>query len=331
MPEHGGRLREAAANWGIPLADWLDLSTGIAPWSYPVAIPAAAWQRLPEDGDGLEDAAAFYYGHPAPLPLPGSQAAIQWLPRLFPPGIAVLPAPTYGEYAPAWRAAGHEVRRLATSDLDAAAGAAGAGIVMLANPNNPDGVGWRADALRALAGRLAQRGGSLVVDEAFADCDPDRSLAADAGGALPNLVVLRSLGKFFGLAGARVGFLCAAPTLAARLAATLGPWAVAHPSRQAALQALGDTIWQAAQRQRLATACGRLGELLARHELPSAAGGQLFRYVPTPRAVALHDFLARRGILARLCRHPDALRLGLPAVEADWRRLDAALTDWNRP
>lgn len=327
MLEHGGRLREAAQRWNIPLADWADLSTGIAPWTYPVMISATAWQRLPEEGDGLEAAAARYYGHPAPLPLPGSQAAIRWLPRLFAPGVAVLPAPTYGEYAHAWRAAGHDVREVAAADLDAAADQAD--VVMLANPNNPTGARRNADLLRTLASRLMQRGGWLVVDEAFADGTSSPTLASEAGTTIPNLVVLRSLGKFFGLAGARVGFLCAEPTLGARLAEALGPWTVAHPSRQAAMQALDDTAWQASQRQRLATACGRLGKLLARHVLASADGGHLFRYVATPRAAALHDFLARRGILVRLFRQPDAVRIGLPAVDADWLRLESALAAWS--
>ncbi|MDK9702317.1 MAG: threonine-phosphate decarboxylase CobD [Sulfuritalea sp.] len=327
MLEHGGRLRDAALHWRLPLAGWLDLSTGIAPWPYPVNVSAVAWQRLPEEEDGLEAAAARYYGHPAPLPLPGSQAAILWLPRLFAPGIAVLPAPTYGEYAPAWRAAGHEVREIAIADIADAE----ADVIVLVNPNNPTGAGFAPEFLRALAERQAARDNWLVVDEAFADATPDIGIAALAGTELPRLAVLRSMGKFFGLAGARVGFLCAAPALRAKVHEALGPWAVAHPSREAAGQALADTFWQSAQRLRLAAASHRLGELLARHGLPSTDGGRLFRYAPTPAAAELHDFLARRGILVRLFRHPDALRLGLPAAEADWRRLEAVLAEWSSP
>ncbi len=329
MLEHGGRLRQAAQRRGIPLADWLDLSTGIAPWSYPVRIDESAWRRLPEDEDELVAAAAGYYGHPQPLPLPGSQAAIRELPRLLAPGVAVLPAPTYGEYAPAWRAAGHEVR-----ELDAAALlAVDADVVMLANPNNPDGAGFAPQALRELAARQAARGGWLVVDEAFADCTPQTSVAALAGSELPNLIVLRSLGKFFGLAGARVGFLCAAPALRARLAEALGPWALAHPSRVAAIQALRDTAWQQAQRVRLAAASARLGRLLAGHGLASRAGGELFHYVATPLAPALADHCTRRGILLREFHQPPALRVGLPGSDAEWERLAQALDDfdWNRP
>lgn len=326
MLEHGGRLRAAAAHWGIPLADWIDLSTGIAPWSYPVAIPAAAWQRLPEDGDGLEAAAAAYYGHPAPLPLPGSQAAIQWLPRLLSPCRVAVLTPGYGEYAPAWRAAGHEVRELAFDALEAS----DANVVMMGRPNNPDGATLSRDASIALARDMQARGGWLVVDEAFGDTAPSDALAPLAGTELARLVVLRSLGKFFGLAGARVGFLCAAADLRARLAEALGPWAVAHPSRTAATLALADGEWQAAQRLRLQQACKRLAVLLARQGLPATGGGDLFCHAPSARADELHEHLARRGILLRRFDTPPALRFGLPADETQWARLQAALDDWNR-
>ena len=327
MLEHGGRLLAAAARSGIPAADWLDLSTGIAPWSYPISIATEAWRRLPEDEDGLEAVAAGYYGHPAPLAVPGSQAAIQLLPRLLSPGRTVLAAPSYAEYAPAWRAAGHRVAELPYAAVGA--GAADADVLMLASPNNPSGERLGADALCALAAAQERRGGWLVVDAAFGDHAPAASLDAHAGGSLPRLVVLHSLGKFFGLAGARVGFCCAAAELRRGLAEAIGPWAVANPSRRAAAQALADRNWQAAQRQRLAQACARLGHLLQDMGLPSVGGGDLFRYAPMPRAEELHDFLARRGILVRLFRYPPALRFGLPGVAGDWQRLTLALSEWR--
>jgi len=327
MLEHGGRLRQAAKRWSIPLEEWLDLSTGIAPWSYPVSIADSAWQRLPEDDDELAAIAAAYYGHPAPLPLPGSQAAIQWLPRLIAPGRVLLPRPTYGEYAPAWRAAGHMVVEV---EADAIASAGEADILMLGNPNNPTAAALSRDELLALAGRQAARGGWLVVDEAFADGDPGVSVAALAGGRFPQLVVLRSLGKFFGLAGARVGFLCAAEALSRQMTEALGPWALAHPSRVAAIQALGDSAWQAVQRQRLSQANTRLGELLAAHGLAARSGGLLFHYVATPQAAEIAEACAQRGILLRVFSQPPALRFGLPGSDADFKRLDAALGTWSR-
>ena len=326
--EHGGRLRAAARQWNIPLADWLDLSTGIAPWSYPVNIPAEVWQRLPEDDDELEATAARYYHHPSPLPLPGSQAAIQWLPRLFSADDVILPTPTYGEYAPAWQVAGHRVSEVSFAQLIDAARTR-AKIVMLGNPNNPTGETLSATALSTLAQTLAARDGWLIVDEAFTDADSARSLTALAGNVHPNLIVLRSLGKFFGLAGARVGFFCGADHLRIRLKEMLGPWAVAHPARLAATQALSDTAWHTAQQHKLASACTQLGAMLDQHGLASTAGGNLFRYVATAQAGALFAHLARRGILVRQFDAPAALRFGLPITPAHWQQLDIALSEWT--
>ena len=320
-------LRAAAARWGIPLADWVDLSTGIAPWSYAAHITAAAWQRLPEDDDGLDAAAARYYGHPAPLPLPGSQAAIQLLPRLISPARVALAAPAYSEYAPAWRGAGHWV--FEHSYAAVADGEFEAEVVMLASPNNPTGERLDHALVHRLAALQERRGGWLIVDAAFADADANAALAHLAGEALPRLVVLHSLGKFFGLAGARVGFFCGAAELRQRLATAIGPWAVAHPSRQAATQALTDTAWHAAQRERLAAATARLLDLLSGHRIAGTAGGSLFVYAPNPEAKALDEFLARRAILVRRFEQPAALRFGLPGSKADWRRLEAALAEWT--
>jgi cobalamin biosynthetic protein CobC len=161
-----------------------------------------------------------------------------------------------------------------------------------------------------------------VVDEAFIDAAPSESLA-DCN--MDNIVVLRSLGKFFGLAGARVGFAIAAPELLARLAAALGPWAVSHPSRRVARHALADRAWQYAQRERLAAASERLARLLGCLGTPT--GTALFQYVATPRAAELHEQLAGRGILVRRFAAPAALRFGLPDSDDAWRRLEQALKE----
>lgn len=313
MLEHGGRLRAAVRQWGIPLDAWLDLSTGIAPWPWPVPpLPAEAWQRLPEADDGLEDAARAYFGAQHLLPLAGSQAAIQALPRLFAPGRVAMPRPLYSEHAAAWRAAGHTL-----VDWQAEADYA-----VLCNPNNPDGQAFSADCLRARLADLRL----MLVDEAFIDAAPGDSLAACAGGAgHENLIVLRSLGKFFGLAGARVGFALGAPVLLDRLAQALGPWAIAHPSRRVAQCALADTSWQAQQRARLAAASMRLAALLREAGLNDPRGTALFQYLETPRAASWHEALARRGILVRHYEAPAALRFGLPGDEAQWGRLTVAL------
>lgn len=325
---HGGRLRAAARTHGIPLGEWLDLSTGINPQGWPVPpLSADCWQRLPEEDDGLEAAAAACYGNQRLLPLPGSQAAIQLLPGLFPPAAVTCLSPLYEEHPQAWANAGHRVRRLPHGNLSRALAAA-TPIVLLCNPNNPTAARVpRADLLDAAA-QLKRRGGWLVVDEAFADAEPGNSVTPEAGGPdAPNLIVLRSLGKFFGLAGARVGFVFAASDLLARMAARLGPWAVSGPAREAARLALTDTAWQAAARAQLQAAGQRLQGLLA--PLGEVAATPLFATLTLPEAEALADFLARRAILVRAFPGHPLLRFGLPGDEAGWLRLADALTAWR--
>lgn len=319
---HGGRLLQAAARYRIPLADWLDLSTGINPQGWPVPPLPELWSRLPEDDDGLESAAARYYGTSDLLPVAGSQAAIQALPQLRPPARVGVIAPGYGEHAQAWARAGHRVSPLASEAIEAALPELD--VLVLIHPNNPTGARFpQADLLR-WHGTLAARGGWLVVDEAFIDVTPGASLAPWI--PLPGLIALRSLGKFFGLAGARVGFVLADAAVIRPLAALLGPWTIATPSRWVAAQALADVPWQVASRARLGAEGARLADLLSRRGLPSQGGCAFFRWVPTVRAPQLHDALASAGILARLLDTPPALRFGLPGNETDWSRLDEALS-----
>jgi cobalamin biosynthesis protein CobC len=324
MLEHGGRMGEAAARYGIPVSDWLDLSTGIAPQGYPLpALPENVWRRLPED-DNLEAIASAYYGNASLLAVAGSQAAIQALPTLFRSGRAALLAPTYGEHPAAWERAGHRVTRFAADDLETACSTADT--VIVCNPNNPTAHRYAPDRLLDAAAKLAARDGWLVVDEAFMDATPEYSVAAAAGAAAPNLVVLRSLGKFFGLAGARVGFVFGEPSLLDRLREMLGPWAVAGPARWAARLALADFDWQARQRQRLRQTSQWLGSLLQAHGLEGTSTA-LYHYVVTQRAADIGEAFAQRGILLRRFDDPAALRFGLPGEEADWQRLEAALKE----
>ena len=322
MLEHGGALRAAANRYGIPLDDWLDLSTGINPQGWPVpAVPATVWRRLPEDEDGLERAAAAYYGTESLLPTAGTQAAIQALPLIRNPGRVGVLHPSYAEHAHAWRRAGHGVEPLTVEHLDAAV--TGLDVLALVQPNNPTGIRFSRESLLNWRARLAERDGWLVVDEAFVDATPMDSLVGLVG--LPGLVVLRSLGKFFGLAGARVGFVLAEPTVRERLREPLGPWAVSGPGRWVATRALADRAWQDRTRAELDRAGTRLADLLRRQRLPVAGGTALFQWVPLLEADFWRDALARRGILVRRFADPPGLRFGLPGAESAWRRLELAL------
>lgn len=329
MLEHGGQLRLAATHYDIPLADWLDLSTGINPDPWPVpALPNEVWQRLPESGDGLEAAAAAYYGNPNLLPVAGSQAAIQRLPTLLPRAAVACISPLYSEHPQAWQQAGHKLRFLQNALLPRAL-AAMTPYVLLCNPNNPTADRHPQTAVIEAAQQLKKRGGWLIVDEAFIDATPADSVAALAGTAeAPNLIVLRSLGKFFGLAGARVGFILAAPDLLARMSETMGPWAVSGPARAVARLALQDSAWQETTRARLQTAGERLHALLA--PLGEVKSTALFATLSTPHANELHEALARQGILTRRFEQQPLLRFGLPGAPGEWQRLTGALAGWSK-
>lgn len=330
MLSHGGQLRDAASQYNIPLAEWLDLSTGINPQGWPVpALPAEVWQRLPEAGDGLEAAAAAYYGNDNLLPVAGSQAAIQLLPSLLPRAAVACISPLYSEHPQAWQRAGHKVRFLQNALLPRALAAA-TPYVLLCNPNNPTADRHPHELVVDAAAQLRKRGGTLIVDEAFIDPTPELSVTPLAGTeAAPNLIVLRSLGKFFGLAGARVGFLFAGRELLGRLTESLGPWSVSGPGRAAARLALQDAPWQAAARQRLNTDSERLHQLLAPFGEVKATA--LFATLNSPPANELHEHLARRAILTRRFDQQPLLRCGLPGDDAGWQRLTAALADWTLP
>lgn len=323
--EHGGRIRAAAARYGIPENRWLDLSTGINPDGWPVpAIPAEIWQGLPQDDDGLVDAACNYYGTARLLPVAGSQAAIQALPRLRAPCSVSLIATAYAEHEYAWRQHGHDVSLVSGDEILHSESQ----VVVIINPNNPTGRLYSVDQLLKLHERLTARGGLLVVDEAFMDATPEHSLAQFC--PREGLIVLRSLGKFFGLAGARVGFVLAQDTLLQSLAEMLGPWPVAAPSRYVATRALRDTAWQMSTRQYLHAAAHRLSDMLVRHGLPPAGGNCLFQWVRREDAAGIHGKLAQQGILTRLFDQPASLRFGLPRSEDQWDRLDAALGVFKR-
>lgn len=320
--EHGGRLRAASLRFGIPLAEWLDLSTGIAPYGWTLPdIPASAWTRLPEQNDGLESAARDYYGVASLLPVAGSQAAIQALPRLRRNARVGIVSPAYAEHAAAWRREGHRLLELSEAGVNRALERLD--VLLLINPNNPTGRRFAPEQLLAWHARLAERGGWLVVDEAFIDSTPQHSLAAYS--ERPGLIVLRSFGKFFGMAGIRLGFVLASPALLERLAELLGPWAVSGPSRAVATALLQDRAGQQLQCQRLHVDSERLAALLRANGLAPTGGCALFQWLVTAQAPLLHEFLAGNGILTRLFDHPCSLRFGLPPDEPGWLRLEQAL------
>lgn len=320
MREHGGNLDQAQQRFGGRPEDWIDLSTGINRLPYPVGeISGRAWSALPSRAeiDALQRAAQHAYRTNAPIAaMGGAQAAIQLLPQLAPPGRARILAPTYNEYAGVLSAASWDVQEV--DNLDALAGA---DLAVVVNPNNPDG--RRHAPKDALT--LLPRVGRLVIDESFADAVPQLSLAS--GADRPGLLVLRSFGKFYGLAGLRLGFAIGNAADIGKLAALSGPWPISGAAITIGSRALRDDAWAEATSARLARDCVRLDEMAQARGWPLVGGTPLFRLYETPDAVDAQEKLARSHIWSRVfAQKPTWLRLGLPGSEAEWARLAEVLT-----
>jgi len=323
VADHGGSIARAEARFGRPSLPWIDLSTGINPNPYPIpAIPSEAWTRLPDPAaeDRLRAITRRYFGAPEDTPLalaPGSQALIQTLAGLFPPLRIAIVGFTYAEHALCWSARGHHVVSVAEPEVDA-------DVVIVVNPNNPDGRRHPPERLLAVADRQARRGGALIVDEAFVDPTPDLSLAPHAGRG--GLVILRSFGKFFGLAGVRLGIALGPDRLVRAMGAALGPWAVSGPALTIAAAAYSDEAWIGAERSRLDRAAADLDRVLTGAGLRVAGGTSSFRLVEDANAPAIHERLARAGLLVRAFdAAPARLRFGLPPDRAALDRLSGAL------
>lgn len=327
--KHGGDLTQAMAEFGGAPEQWLDLSTGINPWPWtiPAGLPDHVWQRLPSQADmtRLLSAARRAYHVPETADIvaaAGTQALIQWLPYLAMQGAVAIVGPTYNEHAAAWRAGGHEVGMIA--QLSALPDHAIHAVVV--NPNNPDGRVASRDELAEVALKLQRRGGWLVIDEAFADVDPGFTAMALCE-RLP-VVILRSFGKFYGLAGLRLGFAVAAAKLVRRIADAVGPWAVSGPAIAIGTAALNDDAWASRTRIALVTQAMKLDRVLGDAGFTVVGGTPLYRLARRADAAGIHGALARQQIWCRRFGWADdLLRFGLPPDAAAMQRLAAALPD----
>ncbi|MDO5622206.1 MAG: threonine-phosphate decarboxylase CobD [Paracoccus sp. (in: a-proteobacteria)] len=320
--DHGGDLDRAKAEWGDAgdwPGPWIDLSTGInrQPWPVP-ALSAQAWQALPEASavTRLQQVAAerFCCNFGQVLPVAGASAAIQLVPGLRAPGRAAVLWPSYNEHGAALRAAGWQVDHVpALDDL------IGADLAVVVNPNNPNGHEYAPESLRELAGRV----GFLIVDESFCDPRPDLSISSD----IPrNTLVMRSFGKFWGLAGLRLGFTLGTPDLLTELAERAGPWSVSGPALEIGAQALADHEWAIDATWSLAEGANLLDSLAFRAGWSLVGGTHLFRTYHTPDAAATQATLAQHRIWSRIFPYSrNWLRLGIPARH-EWSRVTTAIT-----
>ena len=314
--DHGGNLEAAIHQYGGTREGWIDLSTGINRQPYPIpAISPEAWAALPTASATarlIKAARTAYSVQGAVLPLAGAQAAIQLIPMLSKPGRAKIMSPTYNEHEAALRALGWQVEEAATAEATA-----GADLAVIVNPNNPDGRSHTPQSLLALLPKVGQ----LVVDESFADPYPELSLAPEAG--REGLVVLRSFGKFYGLAGMRLGFALGCEADLSALSQLAGPWPVCGPALEIGAAALADTAWAQASTARLMGEIDRMDTLIPWR---AVGGCCLFRLYETPDATTAQSQLAKHHIWSRIFPYSGTwLRLGMPGNAAEWARLASAL------
>lgn len=306
--DHGGGLDAAVARWGGARADWIDLSTGINLLPYPVpALGAADWTALPDKTaqNALLSAARNFWHVPDQadiLAAPGASVLIAAMPAVFKGRQVAIPAPTYNEHRAAFLHHGW--------DFDEAA----PDLRVVVHPNNPSGHLWTARDVDVP---------QVVIDESFADVDPDLTLISRA--AKPGGLVLKSFGKFWGLAGLRLGFAIGAPDLIADLRARIGPWAVSGPALRIGAAALSDHDWADQTRQRLKADARRLDDLMAAHRAQLVGGTTLFRLYDVQDAAAFQEHLAGYQIWSRIFPYSKTwIRLGLPGLD-HWAQVEAAL------
>ncbi|WP_153768864.1 threonine-phosphate decarboxylase CobD [Labrenzia sp. CE80] len=326
---HGGDLSSAIERFGGAESDWLDLSTGINPHTYPLeaSVSGSAWRNLPGQAslDHLIGAARRAYDCPESLALvagPGTQILISQIPYLLPDGPVALCGPTYTSHALSFTRAGRTPEEVSTPHAlpDRAK------IAVIVNPNNPDGRLTDPQSLLAIARELTERGGALVLDEAFADVMPGSSLLPHITDE--NVVVLRSFGKFFGLAGLRLGFMAARPALARQMSERLDSWAVSSPALEIGRAALNDKDWQQAMVRQLADEMADLTICLGENGLGVFGGTPLYALAGHRDAHKLHDALARQHIWTRVFDYaPTWIRFGLPGSAEGLKRLAQALAE----
>jgi cobalamin biosynthetic protein CobC len=305
--DHGGGLDAAIAQFGGWRADWLDLSTGINPVPYPMpTLSKDAWTALPDEAafTRLYALARSFWNVPheaAIIGATGASAIIAALPRVIPQGEVCIPGPTYNEHGAAFAASGW---RLGQDPSHA---------MVAVHPNNPDGHIWKVTDLDATY---------TVIDESFCDVAPEQSLIHLA--TRPGTVVLKSFGKFWGLAGLRLGFAVGDPVIIAKLTDLLGPWQISGPALAIGAEALADPAWAAETRLRLARDAVRMDTLLTNNGAELVGGTPLFRLYKVEDAKVAQDQLAKHQVWSRVFPYaPDWLRLGLPATDR-WAQLEAA-------
>jgi cobalamin biosynthetic protein CobC len=309
--DHGGGLDAAIAQYGGSRASWLDLSTGINPVPFPIPeIPAYYWECLPDSHaqNTLMDSARQFWNVPQTAGIAatsGVSQLIAMLPSLCETDTVEIIGPTYNEHAAAFHAAGWNVGETGT-------------VRVVVHPNNPDGRVHNITPADTAKTKLT------IIDESFCDVTPNQTLITLA--QQPNVIILKGLGKFWGLAGMRLGFAIASPEIIEKITTRIGPWAISGPAQFIGAAALTDTSWANDTRLRLSNDAQRLDVLMGEHGYETIGGTDLFRLYDVGDAIAIQSKLAKKYIWSRAFPYSNSwLRLGLPGTPQHWDQLKQAL------
>ncbi|MFK5986658.1 MAG: pyridoxal phosphate-dependent class II aminotransferase [Pseudomonadota bacterium] len=327
-PQHGGQINQLIAKYHLDKNSCLDLTTGVNPNGWPVpAIPAEVYRNLP-DSDNLLTIAANYYNSSSLQVTAGSQQSIELLPKILGNNLTVgIVSPTYAEHLYAWQNNDHKIILLHPDEIDSQLEQLDC--LVIVNPNNPSGFIFQTEQLLKYLDFFEKKSkyqnAYLIIDEAFMDSTEELSL-------LPNiknnsLIILRSIGKFFGLAGIRCGFIFSSTELLEKISIELMPWSVNHPARWIVAKALADEQWIKENRYYLNQQSSQLLKILRQtfDNTLVISGCSLFQTAYCENAEKISQLLARQGVLVRLLDKKDGLRFGLPANKEQLQRLKVAL------
>jgi len=309
--DHGGGLDDAILKYGGNRTNWLDLSTGINPIPYPIPkVPNHFWHSLPDSQaqSALLSAARKFWKVPNGANIIASSGVSQliaMLPSLLPVNCVEIIGPTYNEHAAAFQSSGWTVGQTGS-------------VRVIVHPNNPDG------NQHVISKQDAKNTDLMIIDESFCDVTPDETLInlTDQN----NVIVLKGLGKFWGLAGLRLGFAVAAPELIKKITDRVGPWAISGPAQFIGQAALTDNSWIIKTRSRLREDSLRLDNLMIEYGNKPLGGTDLFRLYEVKNATKTQNTLAKKFIWTRIFPYStNWLRLGIPGTEAQWTQLINAL------
>jgi threonine-phosphate decarboxylase len=328
-PAHGGDVAAIARRYGVDPAALVDFSSNADPYGTPARVVSALYalaqskdelSQYPEPtAQALREAAGERHGiDPASVVVAnGATALLDAVVRTTAPGATVVPVPAFSEYRRAVESAGSRFVPYplnASFDWDDAEllqriADEKATLLILANPHNPSGLLVPAVRLRMLAEDCARLGTFVIVDEAFIDYAEKESLARSVP---ENVIVIRSLTKFFGMPGIRIGYAVASAPLAEAIASRLPSWPVGAVDLAAGVAALSrpdltERSIQTNKRERV-----RLTRALRRAGITVFAAAANFLLLELPCHESELDAWLERlvrefGLVVRDCRSYDGL------------------------